>query len=786
MTEKKKAKHTGMKKPAPKKATAQKKPGKAALSKKTAAPAKKQIAKTAPVKSQSPPMSDTPEEKTDVLEKYKQLKDKIEGDNTEEALVVQTDGKSKHDQNDKIHDKVSSLIDGLTFDEENDEAVLEATDEPKEAVPAVKDVLRKPVAEAESAENIRPSLDPEKTKDEPLKVKPDEIHQKIKQHPVDAEKRKDGTIKSDKAEVERIDTESVGKRKESKARPLDVKKIKKKKGKADTAKVEVGEIERGIEEMFDQFEDEFKPDEKSRPLDTGKTIDKTEDVLVEMDPIIEDVLSKPEDTAKINEKLIDTITTPLDSEKPKDKPKPIDTPDPALEKEKRHVEHDGKRIEKDAAKAKIKPPYTKPYTGKIRTKRIKRKSSRAIYIFGLVLILLSSAITFIFFGPADKFNITKTIKTYVARKTGWFPEKPKAQKVVLPGKKTVVPKREPVDLIESTPPKEVLREQEVIPEIKEIKIPLVELKAPPDIGVEAIREIEKPARIADEIKEFLMGWETAWQNTAGAKGDIETYMSFYSDHFISDGLDKNGWRNDKALKSRRKDWIQIELKEIDIPETVINGRIEVSFMQVYTSSNFSDESAKTVVLQKEDTGWKIINIKAGRNPARQAASPESTTQKNAGPLSQKVYPFTIHAASYRDAENARSFITELKNEGFPAFASLVHIPGKGDWHRISIGVYSTLEEAQQAASKIKMQTPLNVNVAEKPYAIQVGIFDTGQSLEAMKSDLRSKGYSSYNVPDRYNNGKTRLLIGAFDSEKDAAAQLRKLKDDLFSPRVVKR
>ncbi|MFC1488597.1 SPOR domain-containing protein [Thermodesulfobacteriota bacterium] len=849
MTEKKTTKHPD------KKAAIQKKPEKATLPKKTAAPAKKKIAKTTPVKAQDPPISDAPEEGLEALEKYKRLKEKVEGDNSEEALVVETDGKSKHVKEDKIHDKISSLVDGITLSEEDDESALEAKGEFKEVGTAAEDLLRKPEAAAESDEKIRASLDTGKTKGETEKIdkakdewvdaKPDAKHQKPKQYPVGAEKRKDETEKidktaievgeieqgideifsqfesepkpdekiqkidptpsdpiarkkktkkPDKAEVERVDTESVSKHQKTRQYPVNAEKRK------DKTAIEVGEIEQGIDEIFSQFESEPKPDEKIQKIDptlsdpiarkkktkkpdkaeaervdtepvgkrketksgpvdvkkiTGKKeIRKTEDALVEMEPIIEDVLSKPEGKTKINEKPKKTITTTLDTAKPKDKIKTIDTSDNIFEKKKRHAEHGIKRIQKDKVKVEIKTPYAKAYTGKIKTKRIKRKSSRAIYIFGGVLIILFSAIAFTLFGPADKFTITETLRTFIAQKTDRSPEKPQAQKVVLPGKKAVVPEHEPDDLIDSTPSKKMLREKAII--------------------------------IADEIKEFLMGWKTAWQNTAGAQGDIETYMSFYSDHFISEGLDKNGWKNDKAPKNRRKDWIQIELKEINIPETIKDGRVEVSFMQIYTSSNFSDESVQTLVLKREETGWKIINAKAGRDRSQQAVVSESITQKDAASLSQKVYPFTIHVASYRDEKNARSFITELKREGLPAFASMARIPGKGDWYRISIGVYSTLEEAQRAATKIKMQKSLNAIVVKKPYAIQVGVFDAHQSLKAMESDLRSKGYSSYNVPDRYNTGKIRLLTGAFDSEKDAAAQLRKLEDDLFSPKVVKR
>ena len=105
------------KKPVGKRTAAPKKPEKATLSKKTSVPAKKKISRTTPVKTQGLPIDGSPEERAEAIKQLKKLKEEMKGENNGEALVVQTDGKPKHDKEDKIHDKVSSLIDGLTFDE---------------------------------------------------------------------------------------------------------------------------------------------------------------------------------------------------------------------------------------------------------------------------------------------------------------------------------------------------------------------------------------------------------------------------------------------------------------------------------------------------------------------------------------------------------------------------------------------------------------------------------------------------------------------------------------------
>ena len=86
-------------------------------------------------------------------------------------------------------------------------------------------------------------------------------------------------------------------------------------------------------------------------------------------------------------------------------------------------------------------------------------------------------------------------------------------------------------------------------------------------------------------------------------------MSYYSDDFRARGLDKEGWKEDKAAKNRRKQWIKVELLDVEINEVVPGERFEVRFEQDYQSSNYSVSSRKTLVLRKEQGGWKIISEK---------------------------------------------------------------------------------------------------------------------------------------------------------------------------------
>ena len=93
-----------------------------------------------------------------------------------------------------------------------------------------------------------------------------------------------------------------------------------------------------------------------------------------------------------------------------------------------------------------------------------------------------------------------------------------------------------------------------------------------------------------------MKWKTAWENSAGTNGDIETYMSFFSDDFSAGGLDKNGLKKDKREKNIRKDWIQIGLNNINISGPLEDNRFEVSFIQDYQSGAALLEQAQRAAI----------------------------------------------------------------------------------------------------------------------------------------------------------------------------------------------
>jgi protein phosphatase len=113
--------------------------------------------------------------------------------------------------------------------------------------------------------------------------------------------------------------------------------------------------------------------------------------------------------------------------------------------------------------------------------------------------------------------------------------------------------------------------------------------------------------IKKEIQIFLEDWKNAWEASAGKDGDMDSYISFYSDDFRSAKLDKKGWANDKSKRNKEKKWIRIGISDVRVYEPDADNRVKVRFRQEYSSSNYSVKSGKTMVLKKMEERWEILS-----------------------------------------------------------------------------------------------------------------------------------------------------------------------------------
>ena len=126
---------------------------------------------------------------------------------------------------------------------------------------------------------------------------------------------------------------------------------------------------------------------------------------------------------------------------------------------------------------------------------------------------------------------------------------------------------------------------------------------------------------------------------------------------------------------------------------------------------------------------------------------------------------------------------KFQQKGDPVYVSRVELPGKGVWHRLFFGSYATSKLARKAAGKLKQRNFRQAIVVKKPYALQVEQSDDPQGLLRA---LKGAGYLPVPTAPQAAGGGAPVIIGAFDTRKDAQRALTALKDAISNAKIVRR
>jgi tetratricopeptide (TPR) repeat protein len=190
---------------------------------------------------------------------------------------------------------------------------------------------------------------------------------------------------------------------------------------------------------------------------------------------------------------------------------------------------------------------------------------------------------------------------------------------------------------------------------------------------------------------------------------------------------------------------------------------------------------------------KALTAASKPSPAVTAQTPSSAAKPKKSPAAPKPkktlkppvkpLPYTIQVSAYRNPQTSNKVARNLITGGDPAFTSPVDLSEKGKWYRVYIGNYTTLAEAKAAAAGLKNRKFRYVQVAKKPYAVQVGVPASKSEAQKLKSRLKTKGYLAYSLPATSGRDQSRILIGAFESREAAENLAEQLKKDGFNPKI---
>jgi ketosteroid isomerase-like protein len=105
-----------------------------------------------------------------------------------------------------------------------------------------------------------------------------------------------------------------------------------------------------------------------------------------------------------------------------------------------------------------------------------------------------------------------------------------------------------------------------------------------------------------EVTGVLQQWATAWSNK-----DFDAYAGFYGDGFKTPQFrSKSAWLKFRQPRVMGNEDIQVTIEDVFV-DAVKNGKINVVFVQRYTSRSLKIRSVKRMVMENTADGWKIVS-----------------------------------------------------------------------------------------------------------------------------------------------------------------------------------
>ncbi len=129
----------------------------------------------------------------------------------------------------------------------------------------------------------------------------------------------------------------------------------------------------------------------------------------------------------------------------------------------------------------------------------------------------------------------------------------------------------------------------------------IELKSTPMVIVDEVNYLNSKdwANTKTGLINWLEGWRQSWGNK-----DLDNYMSYYSEKFSSNGMNRSQWRRFKKNLSKNYEYINVELRDVQVFNQ--DKKIVFRFIQHYRSDKMQDVGTKTIYALRKESGYEII------------------------------------------------------------------------------------------------------------------------------------------------------------------------------------
>ncbi|MFT5768492.1 MAG: DedD protein [Lysobacterales bacterium] len=177
-------------------------------------------------------------------------------------------------------------------------------------------------------------------------------------------------------------------------------------------------------------------------------------------------------------------------------------------------------------------------------------------------------------------------------------------------------------------------------------------------------------------------------------------------------------------------------------------------VQPYDSSALNEASSQVLEPDIANPEVETVDIPP------ETIAPSSSVAQNAVELPGPGR-YLVQVASFSTTSNANRLSARLKEDGLEVIMDTIDA-AVGTLHRVRVGPYDRLDQANEAMSLIRSRTPdVNPRVIDiRPdesapvtdpsdplvrWVVQVGSFENQVNAEGLVSQLRTKGFSAYSI-----------------------------------------
>jgi succinoglycan biosynthesis transport protein ExoP len=161
---------------------------------------------------------------------------------------------------------------------------------------------------------------------------------------------------------------------------------------------------------------------------------------------------------------------------------------------------------------------------------------------------------------------------------------------------------------------------------------------------------------------------------------------------------------------------------------------------------------------------------------KQTVGPETTMTLEGIPS----FPYSILLSHCRHVRSAEEVKSQYEKGDLDAYWVKVEV-NNGIWYRVFVGSFKDRMEAETFKKRHGLEEG---RIMKTAYADLVGVYASSEELQNRLAALTELGYSPYVTKDQ--DGRSRLLVGAFVTKEGAESQYQDLKSNGIENRVIKR